>query len=275
MDLSELISDNEQISVRRQCELLGVNRSGIYYSPKGESAENLSVMELLDKEHLEHPTHGVLQLQDYLFSIGFLVNHKRVRRLMRVMRIVANYPQKNLSKLGKAEYIHPYLLRDLTIESPNQVWGIDITYIAMRKGFMYLTAIIDLHSRYIVGWGLHNTLQAENVKEVLEDAISNHGKPDIVNSDQGSQFTCPLWIDTLKKHTIRISMDGKRRAIDNIYIESFWRTIKRDYVYLNPCENGLELYQGIKWFMVYYNTIKTHQGIDRQTPESIYLKPCA
>lgn len=192
MDLSELISDNEQISVRRQCELLGVNRSGIYYSPKGESAENLSIMELLDKEHLEHPTHGVLQLQDYLFSIGFLVNHKRVRRLMRVMRIVANYPQKNLSKLGKAEYIHPYLLRDLTIESPNQVWGIDITYIAMRKGFMYLTAIIDLHSRYIVGWGLHNTLQAENVKEVLEGAISNHGKPDIVNSDQGSQFTCPL-----------------------------------------------------------------------------------
>ncbi len=275
MELRALISDNEQISVRRQCELLGVNRSGIYYSPKEESTENLSIMELLDKEHLEHPTHGVLQLQDYLFSMGFLVNHKRVRRLMRVMRIVANYPQKNLSKLGQAAYIHPYLLRGLCIERPNQVWAIDITYIAMRKGFMYLTAIIDVHSRYIVGWGLHNTLQAENVKEVLENAIVKYGKPQIVNSDQGSQFTCPLWIETLNKHSIRISMDGKRRAIDNIYIERFWRTIKRDYVYLNPCENGLELYKGINWFMKYYNTIKTHQGIDRQTPESIYLKPCA
>jgi putative transposase len=275
MELRGLISDNEQISVRRQCELLGVNRSGIYYNPQGESIENLSIMELLDKEHLEHPTHGVLQLQDYLFSMGFQINHKRVRRLMRVMRIVANYPQKNLSKVGKAEHIYPYLLRGLAIERPNQVWCIDITYIAMRKGFMYLTAIIDVHSRYIVGWGLHNTLQAENGAEVLVEAISKHGKPGIVNSDQGSQFTCPLWNETLQKHAIRISMDGKRRAIDNIYIERFWRTVKQDYVYLHPCENGLELYHGINWFINYYNRIKSHQGIDRQTPESIYLKSCA
>lgn len=274
-ELRLLVSDNDIISVRKQCELLGLNRSGIYYEPKNETPENLTIMALIDKEHLEHPTHGVLQLQDYLFSLGYLINHKRVRRLMRLMRINAQYPKRNLSKLGKAEFIFPYLLRKLQIERANQVWSIDITYIAMQKGFMYLTAIIDVYSRYIVGWGLHNTLQAENVKEVLEAAILKHGVPEIMNSDQGSQFTCPLWIEALNEHHIRISMDGKRRAIDNIYIERFWRTIKQDYVYLNPCDNGLELYRGIKWFIVYYNTIKTHQGIERQTPESKYLKSCA
>jgi putative transposase len=274
-ELRALVSDNEDISVRNQCELLGINRSGIYYQTKPESAANLSIMDALDKEHLEHPTHGVMQLQDYLFTLGFLVNHKKVRRLMKVMRIEAQYPKRNLSKLGKAVYIHPYLLRGLSIERANQVWSIDITYIAMQKGFMYLTAIIDVYSRYIVGWALHNTLQAENVKEVLEAAVLKHGKPEIINSDQGSQFTCPLWIEVLKEHGIRISMDGRRRAIDNIYIERFWRTIKQDYVYMYPCENGLELYKGIKWFIEYYNTKKFHQGIDRQTPESRYLKPCA
>lgn len=271
----ELVSDNEAISVRNQCELLGLNRSGIYYEPKQESALNLSIMDSLDKEHLEHPTHGVLQLQDYLFTLGFQVNHKKVRRLMKVMRIEAQYPKQNLSKLGKAVYIHPYLLRGLTVERANQVWSIDITYIAMQKGFMYLTAIIDVYSRYIVGWDLHNTLQAENVKEVLEAAVLKHRKPEIINSDQGSQFTCPLWIEALKEHGIRISMDGRRRAIDNIYIERFWRTVKQDYVYMNPCENGLVLYNGIKCFIEYYNNEKSHQGIDRQTPASWYLKPCA
>ncbi len=274
-ELRTLVSDNERISIRNQCELLGINRSGIYYEPKEESAENLSIMNALDKEHLQHPTHGVLQLQDYLFTLGFFVNHKKVRRLMKVLRIEAQYPKQNLSKLGKAVYVHPYLLRHLSIERANQVWSIDITYIAMQKGFMYLTAIIDVYSRYIVGWSLHNTLQAENVKEVLEAAVTKHGKPEIINSDQGSQFTCPLWIEALKEHGIRVSMDGRRRAIDNIYIERFWRTIKQDYVYMYPCENGLVLYNGIKWFIEYYNTIKCHQGIGRQTPESRYLKASA
>ena len=274
-EFAALVCDNEKISICNQCELLGINRSGIYYKSKDETPENLSIMGAIDKEHLEHPTHKVLQLQDYLCTLGFLVNHKKVRRLMRVMRIQAQYPKQNLSKLGKAVYIHPYLLRGLAIERANQVWSIDITYIAMRKGFMYLTAIIDVYIRYIVGWGLHNTLQTENIKEVLEAAVLKHGKPEILNSDQGSQFTCPLWIEALKKHSITISMDGRRRAIDNIYIERFWRTIKQDYVYMNPCEDGLELYKGIKWFIEYYNTIKSHQGIERQTPKSRYLKPCA
>ena len=274
-ELRDLVSDNEDLSVRNQCELLGINRSGIYYEAKPESGVNLSIMDALDKEHLEHPTHGVMQLQDYLFTLGFLVNHKKVRRLMKVMRIEAQYPKRNLSKLGKAVYVHPYLLRGLSVDRANHVWSIDITYIAMQKGFMYLTAIIDLYSRYIVGWALHNTLQAENVKEVLEEAVLKHGNPDIINSDQGSQFTCPLWIEALKEHGIKISMDGRRRAIDNIYIERFWRTIKQDYVYMNPCENGLLLYKGIKSFIEYYNTKKSHQGIDRQTPASMYLKPCA
>jgi putative transposase len=270
-----LVDVNNSLSVRNQCQLLDISRSGLYYTPKGESDENLQLMELIDKEHLEHPTHGVLQLQDFLFALGFLVNHKRVRRLMRKMRICVQYPKQNLSKLGQAKYIYPYLLRGLSIERANEVWSIDITYIPMRKGFMYLTAIIDVHSRYIVGWGLHNTLQAENVHEVLLQAIAKYGTPRIINSDQGSQFTCPLWVDTLKEHGIRISMDGRGRALDNIYIERFWRTIKQDYVYLNPCDNGLELYNGIKEFIRYYNDEKCHQGLGRQIPKNLYYEQTA
>lgn len=231
-------------------------------------------MELMDKRHTDHPTHGVLQMQDYLFCEGYRVNHKRVRRLMRKARIHARYPRRNLSKAGLSQYTHPYLLRDLKIGHSRQVWAIDITYIPMNKGFMYLTAIMDIHSRYIVGWGLHNTLQAENVREVLLGAIERHGAPEIVNSDQGSQFTCPLWIETLKGHGIRISMDGRGRALDNIFIERFWRTLKQDYVYLHPCDDGLELYNGIKEFIRFYNEEKCHQGIGRQTPMSLFFKPC-
>lgn len=228
----------------------------------------------MDKRHIHYPTHGILQMQDYLFTSGFLVNHKRVGRLMRKSRIHARYPKQNLSKAGSAQYIHPYLLGNLTIGHPGQVWAVDITYIPMRKGFMYLTAIIDVYSRYIVGWGLHNTLQAENVRDVLLQAITRHGTPEIINSDQGSQFTCPLWIETLKANNIRISMDSKGRALDNIFIERFWRSLKQDYVYLCPCDNGLELYNGIKEYIRFYNEEKCHQGIGRQTPKSLFYKSC-
>lgn len=207
---------------------MGISKSGLYYTPKGESDENLTMMELMDEHHIFHPTHGVFQMQDYLFSLGFLANHKRVRRLMRKARIHVHYPKRNLSKLGKAEFIHPYLLHGLEIKRSNQVWAIDITYIRMAKGFMYLTAIIDVYSRYIVGWGLHNSLHAENVIEVLDRAMALNGKPEILNSDQGSQFTCQRWVSKLKEHGIHISMDGKGRATDNIYIERFWRTLKQD-----------------------------------------------
>jgi len=203
------IEENEKISIRGQCELLEVNRSTVYYKPVPESEENLAIMRLMDEHHLEHPTHGVLQMQDYLLSLSFIVNTKRVRRLLRLMGIMAIYPKRNLSKLGLAKYIRPYLLKGLEITGPNHVWAVDITYIPMFNGFMYLTAIIDLYSRYIVGWDIFNSLAAENTLEVLKQAIAMHGKPKIINSDQGSQFTSYDFTNILKSHNIKISMDGK------------------------------------------------------------------
>lgn len=266
----ELIDSKSFLSIRRQCELLSIHKSGLYYKPKGEKPENLELMRLMDEHYLEHPNEGVIRMQDFLFALGFVVNHKRVRRLLRVMGLMAIYPKKNLSKLGLKKYIHPYLLKGLKIERPNQVWAIDITYIPMKSGFMYMTAIIDLYSRYIVGWGISNTLEAEASLEVLKQAIKNHGKPEIINSDQGSQFTCENWVEYLKQEGITISMDGKGRAIDNIFIERFWRTLKYDYVYLHPASDGLELYQGVKEYMHYYNHVQRHQGIGRKIPAVLY-----
>jgi putative transposase len=264
------IAKNKKISIRRQCELLNINRSNLYYKPSGESAENTTIMRLIDDHNLDHPTEGVLQIQDFLMLLGFLVNHKRVRRLMRVMNIKTIYPRRNLSKLGHAKYIRPYLLRGLKITGPNHVWEIDITYIPMKNGYLYLTAVIDIYSRYIVAWDVHNSLDAGNALAVLKQAISKYGKPQIINSDQGSQFTCALWTEYAEKENIRISMDGKGRATDNIYIERFWRTVKRDHVYLRPAENGMELYEGLRDFIHYYNNVKSHQGIGRLTPAMLY-----
>jgi putative transposase len=273
-ELKDFISDKSKLSIRNKCNLLGVPRSSFYHQEPPESEENLKLMEMMDKRHLDHPTHGVLQMQDYLFFQSFLVNHKRVRRLLRKMGIIARYPRRNLSKLGHAQYIKPYLLRNLVISRPNQVWAIDITYIPMRKGFMYLTAIIDVYSRFVVGWDIFNSLDAANSLNVLKDAIERYGKPEIVNSDQGSQFTCSLWIDYLLKEEIKISMDGKGRATDNIFIERLWRTVKQDYVYLYPAENGTELFLGLKKFFHFYNHEKSHQGIERERPVNLY-RPAA
>jgi putative transposase len=274
-EIKTLIANNEIISVRRQCELLEISRSNLYYEAVGESEENLRIMRLMDEEFLEHPTHGVLQMQDFLFALGFLVNAKRVRRLLRKMNIMAIYPKRNLSKLGHAKYVRPYLLRGLEINRPNQVWAIDITYIPMEKGFMYLVAIIDVYSRYVVGWDVFNSLDAENSLAVLKKAIANNGKPEIINSDQGSQFTCELWTEYVENEVkITISMDGKGRATDNIFIERFWRTIKQDYVYICPANDGSELYKGLNTFIDYYNNRKTHQGIERKIPVALY-RPAA
>lgn len=264
------VSVNEIISIRHQCDLLGINRSSIYYEPVGESNENLTIMRMMDEYHLDHPTYGVLQMQDFLWFKGLLVNHKRVRRLLRLMGIMAIYPKRNLSKLGHAKYIRPYLLKGLEITRPNQVWEIDITYIPMAKGFMYLSAIIDVYSRFVVGWDVFNSLDAENTLTVFKRAIAQYGKPEIINSDQGSQFTCALWTSYVEQSEIKISMDGKGRAIDNIYIERLWRTVKQDYVYLNPASDGTELYHGLRTFFTHYNTRKSHQGIERQIPINKY-----
>ena len=218
----------------------------------------------------KQPTEGVLRMQDLLFALGFVVNHKRVRRLLRLMSLMAIYPKKNLSKLGLKKYIHPYLLKGLRIERPNQVWAVDLSYIPMKNGFLYLTAIMDLYSCYVVAWGLSNSLEADATLSVLKQAIKDHGKPEIINSDQGSQFTCEKWVEYLKDQNIQISMDGKGRVIDKIFIERLWRSVKYDYVYLHPAGDGLELYQGLKEYFRYYNHELHHQGIGRRIPADLY-----
>jgi putative transposase len=271
----QMLNVAADLSLRCQCDLVGVSRSSFYYQPLGESGQNLEIMRLMDEHYMDHPTEGVLRMRNYLFTLGIVANHKRVRRLLRLMGLMAIYPKKNLSKLGLKKYIRPYLLRGLEINRPNQVWAIDITYIPLQRGFLYLTAIIDLYSRYVVGWGISNTLEASFSLGVMQDAISRHGKPEIINSDQGSQFTCHLWTDFVESNDIRISMDGKGRAIDNVFIERLWRSVKYDYVYIKIPSDGLELYQGLKHYFQYYNYRLCHQGIDNQIPSSLYYQKAA
>ena len=268
--LKEIISSTYQVSIRRQCELLGLNRSSLYYEPVEESPQDLDLMRKIDEEHLRRPTKGVLGMVDFIKTFGILVGPKRVRRLLRKMGIMAIYPGRNLSRQGLAKYIHSYKLRGLDITYANQVWCIDITYIPMERGFLYLTAIIDVYSRYIVGWSLSNTLGAECSLNVLKQAINEYGKPEIVNSDQGSQFTCPLWTEYLEEKGITISMDGRGRALDNIYIERFWRTIKQEYIYIWPAVDGNALIKGLKEYVDYNNNQRTHQSLDRLTPFDWY-----
>lgn len=270
MKRKALIYKDKSLSKRKQCDLLSINRSSLYVKPKGESEENLQLMQLIDKHHIKHPYKGVLQMQDYLKKEGYQVNVKRVRRLMRKMVIYPIYPKQNLSKLGKAKYIHPYLLRGLRITNPNQVWAIDISYIPMKHGFMYLTVVIDWYSRYIIGWQLSNTLEAETQTDLLEGLIEIYGKPEIINSDQGSQYTCENWVSYLKQQIIKLSMDGKGRATDNAIIERFFRTIKQECIYLNPTDRVKTLRKQITDYINYYNTQRTHQGINRNIPANLY-----
>jgi len=270
-DRFEMVSiDHKLLSVRKQCELLEIPRSSLYFKPKGENPENLKMMRLMDKHLLIHPTEGVVSMVYLLAGMGFMAGPKRVRRLFRLMGRETLYRRKNLTKAGLREYIRPYLLRNLKIERPNQVWVTDITYIPMARGFLYLTAVMDVYSRKILSWGLSNSQDAKWCKQVLEEAVRKYGKPEIVNSDQGSQYTSALWIEYLEKEEIKVSMDGKGRALDNVYIERFWKSIKYDYVYLNPCDDGFELAKGIQNHIAYYNQ-KVHHTIGR-APEKVYME---
>lgn len=261
-----LTQKDNTLSLRKQCELLDLSRSNLYYKPVGEKQQNLEIMRLMDNYILEEPTAGVLTMQSMLLDKNIKAGYERVRRLMRKANIRPIYPRRHLSVLGEKKYVYPYLLKNLNIDRPNHVWEIDITYIPMAQGFMYLTAIIDVYSRAIMGWGISNTLDAQSSIEVLKKAIKTNGKPEILNSDQGSQFTCLEYVELLKKENIKISMDGKGRALDNIYIERFWRTIKYQYIYLNPAKDGVSLYMGIKkWMEKYHN--KNHQGINQKPIE--------
>jgi putative transposase len=265
-----LVASSETLSVRRQCELLEISRSSLYYKPLGESSSNLELMSTMDKLFLDDPTLGVRGMQDELKLKKMVHSENKIRRLMRKMGLNAISPKKNLSRLGLAKYVHPYLLRGLKIDRPNQVWAIDVTYIPMKQGFMYLTAIIDLYSRYIVGWQISNSLEKETQTEIVENAICQYGKPEIINSDQGSQYTCEHWVEFLKKKKIQISMDGKGRATDNAFIERWFRTLKQRHIYLYPAKNGLELYKGVSSFVKRYNS-KPHQGINSYRPDQMYL----
>jgi len=270
----ELISPGYlEMSVSKQCQLLGLQRSSFYFKPKGESFLNIHLMELIDKKFTELPFYGVARMTQYLIKdMGHFVDEKRVRRLYNVMGLQTIYPTKNLSKSNVAHYKYPYLLRDLVISRPNQVWEVDITYIPMFRGFMYKFAIIDVYSRQIMGWGLSNTMNKEWCRDVIQDAINEHGCPEILNSDQGSQFTSPIHIKLLNDNNIKISMDGKGRALDNIYIERYWRSLKYEYVYLNPANGGVELYKGIKKYVEFYNNERRHESLGYETPVKYYLQ---
>ena len=271
-----MISPESKVSIQKQGRILGLSRTAHYYKPKGESEENLQIMKKIDKEHIEHPAKGVVGMTDFLLENNIKVGLRRVRRLMRLMGIQAVYRKRSLSTLGTAKYIKPYLLRGLKVDHGNQVWSIDITYIPMKKGFMYLTAIIDVYSRFIVGWSLHNSLDTSNCIEVLKSAISRHGVPEIINSDQGCQFTSKEWADACSQHSeMKVSMDGRGRAKDNIWIERFWKTIKYEYIYIQPEENGADLFFGIKRFIDDYNYHRRHQGINRTVPSKLYIRQAA
>jgi len=255
------------LSLRKQCELLSVPRSSLYYAPIPEKPENLKMMSLMDKHLTVHPTEGVVSMVDWLQEQGYPVGPKRIRRMFKLMGHDTIYRRKNLTKGALREYIKPYLLRGLKIERANQVWCTDITYIPMEKGFMYMTAIIDVFSRKIMGWGISNSMTKQWCLNVLEAAIAENGVPEIINTDQGGQYTNPTWIHYLNTKKIKISMDGKGRATDNIWIERFWKTIKYNHIYLNPCDTGLELFEGVQTYIEYYHN-KKHQTIGMKPNEA-------
>ena len=267
------IDKTHSLSVSRQCELLNVPRSSFYYSPREDSSYNEELMKQIDKQYLITPFYGVPRMTHHLHGLGYKVNHKRVRRLYREMDLYGMGPRPNTSKPHKGEghVIYPYLLRGLSIERPNQVWAMDITYIPLAGSHMYLVAIIDVYSRYIVGWSLSNTMTARWCRECLEEAIKRHGAPEIINTDQGSQFSSPEFSGRVSLYPgLQFSMDGKGRAIDNIFIERFWRNLKYEKIYLEPSDNGLELYRKIKDYMNFYNMERPHQGLAYKRPVEMF-----
>ena len=263
-----MIEKSINISIIRQCELLSMHRSGLYYTPVPESEENLHLMRLMDEQYFKTPFYGKPKLTAWLRGQGYEVNPKRIRRLMELMGWETIYRKRNLSKPCKGHKVYPYLLKGLNIDHGNQVWAVDITYIPMRRGFMYLCAIIDLHTRYVVNWSVGNSMEAAWCVSVLQEAIEKHGKPGIINSDQGSQFTSEEWIKACEG--IQISMDGKGRAIDNIFIERLWRSVKYECVYLYAFEDGVHLYNGLQQYFRFYNQERMHQSLDYKTPAFLY-----
>lgn len=266
-----MIEEIEQPSIRHQCELLDISRGAYYYEPCAETAQNLALMRLLDQLHLEHPVYGSRRLGVLLAQAGHQVNRKRVRRLLQVMGLEAIYPKRRTSQPGEGHEIYPYLLKDLAITGPNQVWCSDITYLPMQSGFMYLVAVMDWWSRYVLGWELSNTMETDFCVRAWERALEHAGTaPLICNTDQGAQFTSPAFIDAVESAGVAVSMDGRGRWIDNRFIERLWRSVKYEDVYLQDYGDGLAAGRGLGRYFGHYNDARPHQGLGDATPAQWY-----
>jgi putative transposase len=255
--------------VRRQCELLGLNRSSRYYEPVPESADNLRLMRLIDHEYTAHPFLGSRRLTAWLTAQGEAVNRKRLQRLMRLMGLEAIYPKPKLSAARAGHRIYPYLLRNISIQRPDQVWSTDITYVPLSSGFMYLAAIIDWFSRYVLAWRLSNTLDGSFCLEMLDEAL-RRGRPEVFNTDQGVQFTAQAWTGRLESAGVAVSMDGRGRCLDNVFVERLWRSVKYEDIYLWRYEAVPQLHQGLGRYFGYYNEERLHQALDYRTPAVVY-----
>jgi len=261
---------HQHISISRQCELLGLSRSSLYYGSKRDAGGDELLMRLIDEQYTRTPFFGVRRMVDSLRKQGFEVGPKRVRRLMREMGIEAIYPKPRTSKPGPNHRIYPYLLRDVEVERPDHVWSTDITYIRMTPGFAYLVAIMDWFSRYVVSWRLSITLESDFCVEALDNALINGARPTIFNSDQGSQFTSDNFIGLLHNNGIRISMDGRGRVFDNIFVERLWRTVKYEEVYLKDYRSVSEARESLDAYFQFYNTERPHQSLCYSTPQAVY-----
>jgi putative transposase len=258
--------------VTQQCKLLALNRSSVYYRPVAVCHEDLRLMKAIDEIHLDQPFRGSRRIRDELIDRGVVghINRKKVQRLMRRMGLIALYPKKKTSLPGKGHKIYPYLLKDLTIARPNQVWSTDITYIPMAKGFLYLVAVMDWHSRKVLSWRLSNTMDTGFCLEALDEAIARYGTPAIFNTDQGSQFTSEAFTSRLKAHQIQISMDGKGRWVDNVFVERLWRSLKYEEIYLKAYETPQQAKSEIGKYFRFYNEKRRHQGLEGKTPDEVY-----
>lgn len=265
-----MINKEAALPLVKQCQLLGVSRASLYYQQAPVSDEDLTVMRVLDEVHLLRPFLGSRRLVDELAERGLRVNRKRVQRLMRLMGIEATYPKPKTSQAAEGHKVYPYLLRNFKPERANQVWVSDITYLPMARGFCYLVAVMDLYSRKILSWQVSNTLDSRFCIQALEEALKRYAKPDIFNTDQGAQFTAATFTNALEQRGVRISMDGKGRWIDNVFIERFWRSLKYEEVYLYAYADLKEAKRGVERYIRYYNGERRHSSLDKQTPNESY-----
>ena len=272
LDRQEFLDENHRLSMRKQASLLQVNRNKKYYQPKGEDPFNLYLMKLIDQQYQRTPFFGVPRMTDYLNGLGLRpINEKRVRRLYKLMDIRAIGPNPYTSKSNPDHAKFPYLLKDLDVNVPTQVWVADISYVQLKRVFMYLFAIMDLFSRFILAWDLANSMTAKWCKYVFDQYIYWYPTPDIFNTDQGSQFSSSIWVDAMTNNGILQSMDGKGRAIDNIFIERFWRSYKYEYLYLSAPSSGKDLYRETKTYIEFYNFERGHQSLNRKTPAEVFF----